>query len=57
MKHACKPVVGVDRRQYPDFVSASPELLCQLLDMGKDTTWVRVGIGADQTYAHNEKAS
>jgi hypothetical protein len=52
MEHACKPVVGVDRRQHPDLVTAPAKLLRKRLNMSEDATRVRVGIGANQTYAH-----
>jgi hypothetical protein len=52
MEHASEPVVGVDRRQHPDLVTAPAKLLRKRLYMSEDTTRVRVGIGANQTYAH-----
>jgi hypothetical protein len=52
VQQAGEPVVAVDRRQHPDFVTASAELLRQRLDVSEDTARVRVGVGADQTYAH-----
>jgi hypothetical protein len=34
MEHASKPVVGVDRRQHPDFVTTPPQLFRQRLNVG-----------------------
>jgi hypothetical protein len=52
MKHAIEPIVRVDRRQHPDFVTTPAELLRKRLDVSEDTSRVRVGIGADKSYAH-----
>ena len=57
MEYASEPVVRIDRRQYPDLVTAAAKLFRKGLDVSEDTARVRVGVGADQTYAHNVKPS
>ena len=57
MKHASEPVVGIDRCQHPDLVAALSKLVSEGFDMSEDTARVRVGVGADETYAHGEKPS
>jgi 3-hydroxyisobutyrate dehydrogenase len=52
MEHAPKPIVGVDRRQYPNVVPSAQKLLCEGLDVSKHASRVRVGIGRNQSYAH-----
>jgi hypothetical protein len=52
MEHTCQPVVGIDRRQHPDLVPAPAKLVRERLDMSEDTARVRVGIGANKSYAH-----
>ena len=52
MEHACEPIVRVDRRQHPDVVTACGELIRESFNMGQNTAWVRVGIGANQAYSH-----
>jgi hypothetical protein len=57
MEHSCQPVVGIDRRQYPDIVPALAKLTGELFDMREDAAGVGVGVRANKSYAHPRRVA